>query len=394
MKFPTSFHSLLFLLFFTVGVVAQEVRFDDSGYAAVLKRSKTEHKPVFFLLYANWCPHCTKMKSEVFKDPAVAEFMNANFICAWQDLDKPEGDFFKTKFRIRAYPTFMFFDEKGTVLYHFSGEFKSVPFLAEAKNALVPEKQLPYLEKEFYADPSNSTKCLAYLSALKKGNERTVLNPLAQRYFETQTDDQLISENNWRIIANGVSDIESRPFQYVLKNQEAFARVASPKRVQRKIANIVTEMLQPFAEMQDTVNYYKKRTIAQSLRIQQTDSIIFRYDLVVSEHADNWLGYHKAVAAGAEKYVWSDAKLLREIAENYLKFINDSDSLNTAERLSQRSLELNATYDGEMLLAKLYQKMNDTKSALAFAQKAKSRNGGLGFNTKEADELLIQLGSK
>jgi thioredoxin-related protein len=392
--YTKTLYSLLFVLFTSAMMAQNEVHFDESGFQSVMHRSKMEHKPVFYMLYASWCPHCTKMKTEVFKDSTVANFLNKNFVCAWQDIEKGEGESFKRKFRIRSFPTFIFLDEKGTLLYHFNGEYNSAEFIAEVKNVLIPEKQLPFLEKQFYDDPSNVDKCLAFLVALKKGSERTELNPHAQKYFTTQSDAQLVTENNWRIIANGVSDIESRPFQYVLQHQKEFAAVSSPKRVQKKIMNIVMESLQPYTELLDTVNYSKKRAIAKTINLQKTDSLIFRYDLEIAEKTKNWSAYRKAANESVEKYVWTDAKALTDISRNYASDVIDLASLKYAIKWMQHALAIKESYDADIVTSKLYRKSGDTKSAVTYAQKAKNWNGALGFNTKEADDLLIELGAK
>lgn len=383
---------LICVIFLTAIAAAQEAtRFDESGYKAVFSRAKSAHKPIFYLVYASWCPHCNKMKSEVFQDPTVATYLNANFICASQDIEKGEGAFFKKKFKINAFPTFLVFDENSVLLYHFNGEHKSDAFLAEIKNALIPEKQLPYLSQQFDENPTDSKKCLDFLVALKKGYDRTELNPYAQKYLASQTDEQLVSEINWRIIANGVSDIESRPFQYVLQHQEAFAAVASPKRVQKKIVNIVTELLQPYTEKPDTIGYFQKRPAAASIRLQKTDSLIFRYDIIVAEKSKNWKSYQKITASSAEQYVWSDAKLLKEIAQNYVQHIPDIAALKFALKTAERAAALNDSYELSILAARLYQKTNDNTLARTFAEKARKRNADLGFNTQEADALLAEL---
>ena len=384
-----------FLLLFSTFAIAQtEIHFDESGYESVLNRSKKENKPIFYMVYATWCFHCNKMKNEVFKDTVVANFMNKNYVCAWQDFDKGEGEIFKNKYSIKSFPTFLFLDEKGTVIYHFNGEFKATDFIAEAKNALIPEKQLPYLKKQFYDDSGNAAKCLTYLVALKKGSERFELNPHAQKYLATQSDSQLISEMNWRIIANGVSDIQSKPFQYVLQHQKEFGAVASPLRVEKKIVNIVSELLKPYADGLDTLNYFKNRTIAKSIQLKKTDSLIFTFDVQIAERTKNWSSYKKTTIESAEKYVWNDAKSLKELAHNFLLYVADTASLEYALRWVKRALELKESGDGYLLLAKLYQKTNDKGTATIIAYKAKNWNVSLGFSTKEADDLLLQLNAK
>ena len=269
-------HALIFLFIVTLLPVTaqQKLDFDESGYQSILARAKKEQKPIFYMMYASWCSHCNKMKSEVFTDTLVINFMKKNFICASQDIEKGEGDFFRKKFGIRFYPTFLFLDEDGKELYHTSGEFTPTNLIAEAQNAMTKEKQFPYLEQQFLSDVSNSDKCLAYLMALNKGRDRNLLAPIAMKYLATQSENQLISANNWKIIANGVTDPQSREFQFVLQHQKEFEAVASQKRVQRKIENIVVELLTPALEYKDTVAYAKKRLIAKTIQTAKNDSLV------------------------------------------------------------------------------------------------------------------------
>jgi len=371
-----------------------KIQFDESGYQSVLQRSKKEQKPVFYMLYATWCTHCNKMKSEVFTDTLVINYMNKNFIMAWQDAEKGEGDYFKKKYGIRFYPTFLFLNEDGKELYNMSGEFTSDTFIKEAKNALVQEKQIVYLEQEFLADISNPDKCLAYISALNKGRDRKLLSPIAHQYLATQSESQLVSSTNWKIIANAVTDIQSREFQYVLQNQAAFEAVASSKRVKRKIENIVNELLQPSVEYKDSITYNKKRLIAQTIHTRSVDSLLFDFDIKITEKTSNWKKYKAITLASTDEFYAKNAKELQEIAFNYWKHITDPASLKIAIRWAQQSLALNDSYDTQVLLAKLYQKTKDNKEALIWANKAKDRNASLGWKTKEADDVLAELSQK
>ena len=372
----------------------KKLDFDESGYQSVLARSKKEKKPIFYMMYATWCAHCNKMKSEVFTDTLVINFMNKNFICASQDVEKGEGDFFRKKFGIRFYPTFLFLNEDGKELYNTSGEFTASTFVVEAQNSLTKEKQLTYLEEQFLADVSNSDKCLAYLMALNKGRDRNLLSPIAHQYLATQPDDKLVSANNWKIIANGVTNPQSREFQYVLNHQKEFESVASAKRVQRKIENIVVELLTPALEYKDTITYNKKRLIAKTIRTAKNDSLVNSFDMQIAERTNNWKKYKQITMASVDKYYTKDAKTLKDVANNYLKKINDSVALNTAIGWAKQAVTMVETYDNQILLARLYQKNKKIKEAIQYATAAKNKNGSIGFSTKEADELLLELNSK
>ena len=98
--------------------------------------------------------------------------------------------------------------------------------------------------------------------------------------------------------------------------------------------------------------------------------------------------------ASVDKYYAKDVKTLKDVASNYLKNINDSVALNTAIGWAKQAVTMVETYDNQILLARLYQKNKKFKEAIQYATAAKNKNGSLGFSTKEADELLLELKSK
>ncbi len=386
----------LFLLCISMQTVKSQNQFvpDDTPYKKALETAKTEGKPLFIMLYADWCPHCNLMKKEVFSDPNVMDFLKENYVCIWKNIEKEEGIALKNKYNTKSLPTFLFLDSNETLLYALKGEMKTAEFMAEVKYALNSRMQLPYLEKEFLSDPSNSTKFLAYLNTLKKGKDRTDLFPPTHTYLNTQSDAQLVSEINWRIIANGVTEINSREFQYVLKHQKEFAGVASQNRVDRKIESIVTELLRPLVDNLDTVNYYKQREVAKSIRLQKTDSLVFKFDLTLAERTEKWKFYEKVTLSDTEKLVWNDASSLKDIGQTYLKHIKDTEGLKKSIFWVKHSLELNDSYDGNLLVARLYNKIKDKKSAIKYANDAKVICTELTWNPKEVDTLLAELNTK
>lgn len=386
----------LFLVCISLQTVKSQNQFvpDDTPYKKALETAKTEGKPIFIMLYAEWCPHCNQMKKEVFSDPNVMDFLKENYVCIWKNIEKEEGLALKNKYNTKSLPTFLFLDSNETLLYALKGEMKTTEFMTEVKNALNSRMQLPYLEKEFLLDPSNSNTFFAYLNTLKKGKDRSDLSVPTHVYLKTQSDAQLLSETNWRIIANGVTDINSREFQYVLKHQKEFAAVASQNRVDRKIESIVTELLRPLVDNLDTVNYYKQREVAKSIRLQKTDSLVFKFDLTLAERTEKWQFYKKVTLADTQKLVWNDASFLKDIGQTYLKHIQDTESLKKAIFWVKHSLELNDSYDGNLLVARLYNKIKDKKAALQYATDARVICTEMTWNTKEVDALLAELNTK
>lgn len=380
---------LLFLIYTQITLSQSAISFSETGLKPALEKAKTENKPVLLWCYATWCPHCKTMKAGVFIDQAVADYFNRTFICTSQDMEKGEGIELNKELKIISYPTFVFYDPTGTIIYRVEGELKSNVFIQEGKNALTQKRQLPYLKLQFEKDVSNSSNCFEYLRALKKGglDVSTVIN----QYFATQSDKQLLSEVNWRIISNGVSDINSREMKFVISHQEEFSSITSPARVKRKLDYMVKELLNPLVETTDTANYLINRKLAAQIHSYSTDSLIFCFDLRILALTKNWNAYRNTCQQSTKAFAWNNRTQLNEIAGNFLNNITDAKALSLAELWAQRSLALDEEYDTYLLCSKIYKKLNNTKDAIKMASKGRELSAKFGWEGVEAEKLLKEL---
>ena len=380
---------LLFLIYTQITLSQSAISFSETGLKPALEKAKTENKPVLLWCYATWCPHCKTMKAGVFIDQAVADYFNRTFICTSQDMEKGEGIELNKELKITSYPTFVFYDPTGTIIYRVEGELKSNVFIQEGKNALTQKRQLPYLKLQFEKDVSNSSNCFEYLRALKKGglDVSTVIN----QYFATQSDKQLLSEVNWRIISNGVSDINSREMKFVISHQEEFSSITSPARVKRKLDYMVKELLNPLVETTDTANYLINRKLAAQIHSYSTDSLIFCFDLRILALTKNWNAYRNTCQQSTKAFAWNNRTQLNEIAGNFLNNITDAKALSLAELWAQRSLALDEEYDTYLLCSKIYKKLNNTKDAIKMASKGRELSAKFGWEGVEAEKLLKEL---
>lgn len=381
---------LFVMLFICRAVAAQQlIQFEKGGFSAALKQSKITHKPIFFMCYASWCPHCNKMKEQVFTDSAVANFYNQHFVCIEQDMEKGQGITLHEIFKIKSYPTIIFFDSSGETIYRTTGEFKAQAFIQEGINALTTEKQLPFLRQQFESEISNADKCYTYLTALKKGD--IDYSPVVKAYFSTQTTNELLSEKNWKIIANGVTDINSREFQYLLNHQQEFSALTSTERVERKIYAVVKDLFTSFVNNNDTISYFTHRPAAVNIHQFKIDSLIFMCDIKLYENTQSWAAYKKQTLQLTQTYLWNDYNGLNNIAKVYLTNIVDTTALTQAVNWTNRSLALNEDYGIYLLNAKLHQKINDTQGAIEMAKRAKQMALKYGWDFSEADDLLKKI---
>lgn len=387
---------LLLILFLSLNAVTafcQQTLFIDKKYDESLATSKNENKPLVLMFYATWCPHCNAMKKEVFTDTAVIDFYNKNFVCMAVDAESDYGKQMKAKFinkfKVSSYPTFAFLDTNENLLYCTSGEFKKDKFLSEGNDVLLPENQLPNIKNVFLNDASNPDKCLKYITTVRKaGFDAT---PIAQKYLAKLTLEQKITEVNWKIFSNGINNFDTDEFKFILQNKEAFGKVASPSRVEKKIMYTISETLRPLTEKVDTLTYDKKRIVAESFHIRKIDSLVYRYDIQIVSQTNNWKKYQKITSDNVEKFSWNDAVLLYDICNTYYETVKDKMGLVKAVEWSKHLLSLGETNDRYVLITKLLIKLKDYKQALAFAQKGKDFVVGLGLKPDEINTLLEEI---
>lgn len=285
-------------------------------------------------------------------------------------------------------------DEKETHLYSTSGEFTSEEFLAEAQKALNPNTQLPYLERKVNDDIRNPENCLIYLNALRKSIDSDKSDDITAKYLAAQSKDQLITPINWKIVAYGVNNLDSKGFETIISNQNDFAKVASPKRVEAKIVSVVKKTLTQNMNYLDSISYSKNRILAKNLHLTKVDSLVFKYDLQMYEGIKSWKNYQQTTLESAQKMAWNDYSTINSISKIYIEHISDREALKKAITWAKRSVELNTAAENTLLLARLYHKINDKKNAIENAQKAKAIITAMNWDSKDVDQFLKELGSK
>ena len=124
----------LSLLFVCGFLNAAQINFlDNPAWKTVLEKAKKENKIIFLDAYAVWCGPCKNMDAQIYTDPKVADFYNANFINVKYDMEKGEGPKLANLFQVTAYPSLLFINTEGKVIHKGIG-FKPVSSFLELGN--------------------------------------------------------------------------------------------------------------------------------------------------------------------------------------------------------------------------------------------------------------------
>ncbi|MEE1946369.1 DUF255 domain-containing protein [Pedobacter sp. KR3-3] len=132
----------LSLLLMTAFANAAEINFmDNPAWSTVLEKAKKENKLIFLDGYATWCGPCKTMDAETYKNQAVADYFNANFVNVKYDMEKGEGPKLAEQYQVTAYPSLLFINANGNILHKGVGFHEAADFVTLGQTAKNPETQ-------------------------------------------------------------------------------------------------------------------------------------------------------------------------------------------------------------------------------------------------------------
>lgn len=102
-------------------VTASAINFETGNWQEVQAKAIEEGKPIFVHIYATWCGPCKKMMANVYTDTELATYMNANFVNVAYDGEKGPGKQLAEKYKIKGYPSLLFFKPDGSITEHAYG---------------------------------------------------------------------------------------------------------------------------------------------------------------------------------------------------------------------------------------------------------------------------------
>ncbi|MGN0004170.1 MAG: thioredoxin family protein [Sphingobacterium composti] len=212
------------LMSYTTAVFAQSgVQFrTELNYQQALELAKKEKKKVFIDFYTTWCVPCKTMDKEVFSDPNVGKYMNANFINLKVDAEKEDGIALARKFKVSAYPTFVITNDKDEEIYKFAGAMKAPLFVEKIVTGIDPQYRTEALA-ERYANGERSAKLIHdyAFAVLSSGDEEKGMK-IVDDYFNSLPEEQKSAVENLFLFERYATNFRDIKTQYLVRNRDAF----------------------------------------------------------------------------------------------------------------------------------------------------------------------------
>lgn len=174
----------------------QGIEFNHGTWKEVLAQAKQEDKLVFVDVYTSWCGPCKKMAAEVFPLKEVGDVFNPAFVNYKIDAEKGEGIQIAKQFGIKSYPTYLFVNGDGVLVYRSEGYNTAKFFLNEAAIAIKEKhdpKPLATWENEYRSGKRNKDFLIGYLK--KRAIVKAPNGNLLEEVFPLLTPEELSNKD-------------------------------------------------------------------------------------------------------------------------------------------------------------------------------------------------------
>lgn len=205
-----------------VSLQAQDhIAFQKISFEEAKEQAKNENKLIFLDGYTSWCAPCKWMEGNVFNQKEVADFFNTNFINTKFDCEVGEGISIAKKYRIASFPTYLFLDADGELVYRTQSRMEAEAFMTEGRQALNKDFHIPTVVARFAAGERDPQFLLRYITIMsnvdpKEANAaRSAIDALSDASF-------LKSKMGWDVIKQLGQNLNDKYARFFLANKEYF----------------------------------------------------------------------------------------------------------------------------------------------------------------------------
>lgn len=357
-----------------------QMNFEQGTWQEVLAKAKKENKPIFVDFYAVWCGPCKMMAKNVFTDPEVADYYNANFISYQIDAEKEEKELV-TQAGINAYPSLFFYNPQGQVITKNIGALDAKNFKKFGEGVIANMKaveNLPNVKARYDKNPQSKQALVEYLNLLMTAEKYSEAEPLAKKYLAEMPEADLSKELAWKLIKKFVKSTESREYKYLVANQKIFLEKYGQE-FQQYLFGLVSEKLNTAVQTRNSKIlteakniYYAAASMIDASKPKEYFEL--ELDLEYFKATQQWADYYSVVTKWIDKYNPDNLQELFDksmmIAENSTEQVELEKALSWMRKVLTISNEAlpNLGY------AIIWEKLGNKAEAKKYAQIASEKN--------------------
>ena len=388
-----SIHLAIFSVLFSFTLTAQQtgIQWIDNDIDLAMKQAAGSDKMVFIYAYTTWCGPCKAMKKSVFPKAEVGEFYNGAFINVKMDMEKGQGFDLGDKYKVEAYPTFLFVNKEGDVVHKSMGGRQLLDFIDLGNAALDPNRQIGSLHKR-YQEGERSEDFLKQYAKVISESEFSGFEPISEQYLATQ-DDWTTDENMRFLFDYSEASSESKLFQYTLQHRAEFESLLGKEKVRAKLEFAAERDRSKKGVPRDDVEKLKKH---YSQYFSKDDS----YDLAMQTYfrqlmyspdpveQEKFKSEIQLYLAGSPDLDWN---FYNAAAWQLFELTDDEMLLRQAANWTLVSISKEENSFNTDTMAHLLYKLGDELSAKSYAEKSIELAKQSGEDYSETEKLLKKL---
>ena len=174
------------------------VAFIDGSWAEARSLAAEQEKYIMVDAFTEWCGWCKVQDKNTFHNEKVAAYMNDEIVAVKIDFEKGVGIDLAMKYRVRSYPTLLFFTPEGKLAGRIVGYDADIDnFISSVKDMQIEENHPPLIGDPNVLDPGFPD---FYLDAFgKNGKQKRIAPEVVGEWLDQQED--MYSEVVWNVLS-------------------------------------------------------------------------------------------------------------------------------------------------------------------------------------------------
>ncbi len=378
---------MLFLIPTLLFAQSEGVKFEHGlNWSQIKEKAAKENKFIFVDCFTTWCGPCKYMSSTIFPQAKVGDFFNAKFVNAKIQMDKTkndnedvkswyeEADRFAKEYKVRAYPTFLIFDSKGTLVHRIVGGGEADDFIAKAQKSLDPNTQYETLLAKFNADPTNVNIAKSMAIAAKEAYDQETQAKAEGVVLASLSTDQIFTKENVSLLLSAANVVDSKAFNLIKDNPAKFDAVSEKVKANDFLSQLlVSNAVNTKIRAKETVDFTSiEKELAQKYPTVNTEKASLEMQPRYYGYTKNYPGLRDSFNKYIAKYGSTiTAAELNNMAWSIFENCNDPACLKAAAEWSKLSNEKEK--DAPMYLdtfANILYRLGEKEKAIKTQEKA------------------------
>lgn len=195
--------------------------FVEGAISDLLARAKSENKLLFVDCYTQWCGPCKAMAKDVFPLKRVGNLLNEKCVCVKLDMETAEGKEVGKKYDVHSYPTMLFLNGDGELVYRLVGYRPSGDFIREVTAGL-KNSQFLQMKRQFQDGERGEEFLQQYLNVLRTAGMQGEVRNVVDEILAAVTVDDLLKSGFYTELLLGNYGPEQPLFREAYKRRAEF----------------------------------------------------------------------------------------------------------------------------------------------------------------------------